>query len=159
MRIFLGIAIIVANLLMSREIYLAKRKELVAVEQMISVIQKLITYINYGSYDVYQMCEYAFADADCIKEKYFSHKSDIGFAEQWRLTCGTVKNYEGGKCFCDVASFLGLCDSQSQMKRLEYTLDLLIKSRNNSEEKLYRDKKLIYSLGCFVGVTLCLMLV
>lgn len=159
MKMLLGSVIIIANLLISRELYFVKRKELLAVDQMISVTQKLITYISYGSYDVYQICEYAFSDTDFFAQNCFFAKSDAEFCEEWKLACEGVKCYEGGTCFIDIGSFLGSCDSQSQVKRLDYTLDLLINVRGDLEQKLSKDKKLIYSLGCFAGVTICLMLI
>lgn len=159
MRLLLGVAIIALNILISRELYSSRRKELLAVEQMISVTQKLITYISYGSYDVYQMCEYAFSDAACFANASFSRKSDMPFDELWKKACECVKSCESSIYFSDIGSFLGSSDSLSQIKRLDYVLDLLIKARGNLEQKLPKDKKLIYSLGCFVGVTLCLMLI
>lgn len=156
MRILLGSIIALSCLLISHEIYLTKKMVLLVINEMIVVTQKLMTYLGYGSYDVYTMCELAFSDAE-----YFviPKQTDTDFPTLWKTICLQAPDNEASRIFFEIGLYLGGSDVETQMSRLEYTLESLVKERDRIDAKLVTDKKLIYSLGCFVGIALGLMLI
>lgn len=159
MRIVLGCAVAISALLISHEVYLIRKRELIATDEMIAVTQMLITYVNYGSYDVYQMCEIAFSGRDYFDYDCIFKCSDVDFPNLWNMICSGIPDCNAKDYFIDIGSVLGSCDAESQTARLGYILELLIKERDSVSLKLANDKKLIYSIGSFIGIALGLILI
>ncbi len=156
MRVIVSIMIMMMSLLISRELYTKSVKEAKLVEDMSTAVERMISYIKYGSYDVFTICQLAISELESFD--IFDTYAASSFKDLWADICNDISVSERS-IFMSVGDILGAFDSETQIKRLEYILTKLRERCSERKQKLADKKRVCYTVGCFLGLMLIIIVI
>lgn len=144
------------SFLISYELLIGEENKARSAGGLKDAIDKIIVMLHFGEYDVFQICESVFEDAD-----EFSPKNG-NFHSQWVSYCNqNIDDADMGDIllFEKVGEILGSSDAQSQIERLTYIKDELWQSYNKKRTDVEKKRRIYFSLGCFAGLMVCIILI
>ena len=144
------------SFLISYELLICKENKARSADGLREAVDKIIVMLHFGEYDVFQICESLFENAH-----EFSPKNG-NFHSQWVSYCNqNIDDADMGDIllFEKVGEILGSSDAQSQIERLTYIKDELWQSYNKKRTDVEKKRRIYFSLGCFAGLMVCIILI
>ena len=144
------------SFLISYELLIGEENKARSADSLREAVDKIIVMLHFGEYDVFQICESVFEDAD-----EFSPKNG-NFHSQWVSYCNqNIDDADMGDIllFEKVGEILGSSDAQSQIERLTYIKNELWQSYNKKRTDVEKKRRIYFSLGCFAGLMVCIILI
>lgn len=144
------------SFLISYELLICEENKARSADSLREAVDKIIVMLHFGEYDVFQICESLFEDGD----EFSPLNGD--FRKQWIDYCRNHLIYSDLKdvlLFEKVGEVLGSTDAKSQIDRLTYIKDELIRSYENRRTDIEKKRRIYLSLGCFSGLMVCILLI
>lgn len=161
-KIIISITVILISALCGDEFYKRKREKVMAIQELSRIVENIIISIDYLSLDVYEICKRVFINRNHLDYSRFIDIESGDFPLMWENACKAslseiplnIRNK-----FIEIGSFIGACDSESQIKKLEYIKDELQKSYEEYYDKLNREKKLYSTVSLCIGILTVLIVI
>lgn len=144
------------SFLISYELLISEENKARRADSLIEAVDRIIVMLRFGGYDVFQICESIFEDA----QEFSPQNGD--FQEQWVDYCSqniSDADMKDLAIFEKVGEVLGSADAQSQIERLTYIKDELARSYNKRRADIEKKRRIYLSLGCFAGLMVCILLI
>lgn len=144
------------SFLISYELLICEENKARSADSLREAVDKIIVMLHFGEYDVFQICESLFENAH-----EFSTLNG-NFREQWIDYCRNHlidADLKDVLLFEKVGEILGSTDAQSQIDRLIYIKDELVRSYENRRTDVEKKRRIYLSLGCFSGLMVCIILI
>ncbi len=156
---FLCIIIITCSFLLSSEKVRKENMRIKIYGELIESLERMSAGMRFRSYDVYQLCEASFEGC----EELSAFKNITGcFKTSWEEACSfAIKGIDQNTYsqLLSIGDFLGEYDLESQLQKLDYIASDIRKRLDKAEAEQTHKKKLYYSVGLFIGMMICLILI
>lgn len=158
-KLIVAITIISCTGLAGYELYKQEQTNAKAIQELYQIVEDIIISIDYLSLDVFEICTSVFRDRKYLDYSAFLNISCGDFPSLWSKAC--VDTFNGHTCevFSDIGNILGACDSESQIKKLTYIKESLMRSYEELSVKLNDKRKLYSTISLCVGVLLVLIII
>lgn len=146
------------SFLISHELLIYEENKAKRLEFFADATERIIVMLRFGQYDVYEICETVFS-GDINGCNFI--RSNGSFNEQWEEFCQS-ETLCGGSDMAHVeriGEILGSSDCESQIERLAYIREELLDSYSKKRSEIDRNRKIYLSLGCFVGIMVCILMI
>lgn len=155
------VVITLCAFLFGNEFYNAQRKKLRSIKELNEIVSDIIISVNYLSLDVFDICKRVFSNRSCFDYTEFIDISNGDFPSLWLNACEKSLDSiskDDKDMFAQIGTILGSCDSESQIKKLEYIKLSLSKSCDALSSSIDTKRKLYYTLSVSCGLLICLII-
>ncbi len=149
--------ILLSTVMCSNEIYRRRQREVIATNRMANAVDEIISLISYGNYDVYTICSRIYECMGIVNDAVFSAYGD--FKEQWSSAINNIQESESKTIFNEVGDIIGAYDSNTQISKLTYIRDVLRKNYDSQNVILSKNRRIYYTMGCFLGLMLVIIVI
>ncbi len=155
MRLIISAMVIVLSIMIANEVYSISDNRVKILRDMCTATERMISYIKYGSYDVFTVCQLSMNDLEALSNRLIC--DNVSFEAAWENFCKNIDIPERD-IFASVGEILGSFDADTQISRLENILNELRADYSSQKDKLIEKKRICYTIGCFLGVMLVILI-